>query len=127
MAGEKPIIVIITTHAALGVVYERHLERFGKVVLLSEIAEFERNALRLRASALAVDFTGEDENSALVKQIEELRKKPIMKSLHIAVLCKNVSSALVNMLHAAGVNDIILTTHHTPRSIAQRLHNLLIL
>ncbi len=127
MAGEKPTIVIITTHTALGVVYERHLERFAKVVLLPELAEFERNAIRLHAKALAVDFANEDENGGLMKQIRELRKKPVMKLLHIAVLCKHASSALVSALHDAGVNDIILTTHVTPRSVAQRLHNLLLL
>jgi len=127
MTGEKLTIVMVTTHAALGAVYERHLERFAKVVLLPEIAEFERNAIRLHAKALAIDFVGEDENGTLVKQIQALRKKPVMKQLHIAVLCKHVSSALVDALHAAGVNDIILTTHQTPRSVAQRLHNLLLL
>lgn len=127
MTGEKPTIVIITIHAALGAVYERHLERFAKVVLLPEVSEFERNAIRLHAKALAIDFAGEDENGTLVKQIQMLRKKPVMKSLHIAALCKYASSAFVDALHTAGVNDIILTTHQTPRSVAQRLHNLLLL
>lgn len=127
MTGEKPTIVIVTTQAALGAVYERHLERFAKVVLLPEIAEFERNAIRLHAKALAVDLGNEDEDGSLVAHIQKLRKQPTMKQLHLAVFCRHASSKLVAALHGAGVNDIILTTHATPRSVAQRLHNLLLL
>ncbi len=127
MTGAKPTIVIVSTHASLGAVYERHLARFAKVVLLPELSEFERNAIRLRAKILVIDLADNDERGELVAHIQQLRKRPVMKALRFAVFCKRASSELVSVLHAAGVNDIILTTHHTPRSVAQRLHNLLLL
>lgn len=127
MAVAKPTIVLVTTHAALGAVYERHLERFAKVVLVPEIAEFERRALRLRAALLVVDIGSVGSSDAVVDHIRTLHKMPTMKSLHIVVFATKASSDLVAALHKAGVDDIILTTHHTPRNVAERLHNFLLL
>ena len=127
MTTARPTIVLVTTHPALGAVYERHLERFAKVVLVPEIAEFERRALRLRASLVVVDIGSVGSNDAVVDHIRALRKQPTMKSLQIVVFAAKASSDFVSALHAAGVDDIILTTHHTPRNVAERLHNFLLL
>lgn len=123
----RPIIVIISTHTALGTVYERHLQRFSKIIILPEVTEFERNAIRLHAKMLIMEFVTGSSEDVFLSDILRLRKMPIMKSLIIEVFCRSASSAFVSKLHAAGVNDIILTTHQTPRSVAQRLHNLLLL
>lgn len=127
MTSVRPTIVFITTHPALGAVYERHLERFAKVVLVPEIAEFERRALRLRATLLLLDAGSVDSQEQLVEHIRALRKKPTMKSLRIVVFAAKASSDFVALLHHAGADDIILTTHTTPRNVAERLHNLLTL
>lgn len=127
MPTARPTIVLVTTHPALSAVYERHLERFAKVVLVPEIAEFERRALRLHASLLAIDVGSVGSHDVVVDHIRALRKQPTMKSLRIVVFAAKASSDFVNALHAAGADDIILTTHHTPRNVAERLHNFLLL
>ncbi len=126
MTTAKPTIVLVTTHAALGTVYERHLERFAKVILVPEIAEFERRALRLRAALLVID-AGSVGMDDVVDRIRALHKLPTMKSLHVVVFAAKASSEFVDALHKAGADDIILTTHTTPRNVAERLHNLLLL
>lgn len=127
MATAKPTIVLVTTHTALSAVYERHLERFAKVVLMPEVAEFERRALRLHASLLVIDTGSVGVDDDVVAHVRALHKQPTMKSLHIVVFAKKASSDFVAALHHAGADDIILTTHTTPRSVAERLHNLILL
>ena len=127
MATAKPTIVLVTTHAALGAVYERHLERFAKVVLVPEIAEFERRALRLRAALLVIDAGSVGTDDDVVAHVRALHKQPTMKSLNIVVFTKKASSDFLAALHRAGADDIILTTHSTPRSVAERLHNIILL
>ncbi len=127
MTGIRPTIVLVTTHAALGRVYERHLERFAKVVLVPEIAEFERQALRLHASLLVVDVGSVGGDDDVVSSIRKLRKQPTTKALHIVVFAARASSDFVSALHGVGTDDIILTPHSTPRDIAERLHNMILL
>lgn len=127
MPTARPTIVLVTTHPALSAVYERHLERFAKVVLVPEIAEFERRAIRLHAALLIIDSGSVGSHDDVVGHVRALHKQPTMKSLRIVVFAAKASSDFVNALHAAGADDIILTTHHTPRNVAERLHNFLLL
>jgi len=127
MISARPTIVLVTTHVALGAVYERHLERFAKVVLVPEVGEFERRALRLHAALLVLDAGTIGSHDVVVGHVRALRKLPTMKSLRIVVFSAKGTSDFIGALHDAGADDIILTTHHTPRDVAERLHNLLLL
>lgn len=123
MAAQKPTIALITTHAVLRSVYERHGEHFAKMVSLPDVAEFERRAVRLRASIVMLDETG----SEALADIARLRKRFSASSLRIVVLSPKLTHDRLHELRAAGADDILLTTHHTPRDIMSRLQELLAL
>lgn len=123
MAAQKPTIVLITTHPALRAVYERHGENFVKMVSLPDVAEFERRAVRLRPSVVMLDETGPE----ALSDIARLRKRLSPSSLRIVVLSPKLTHDRLHELRAAGADDILLTTHHTPRDIMSRLQELLAL
>ncbi len=117
MALQKPTIVLITSHALIRSMYERHTEHFAKVVCLPDIAEFERRSTRLHAAALIIDETALE----AVTDIAKLRKRFSRSSLKIMLLCKSLEHTSVQSLHDAGVDDILVTTQLTPREIIARL------
>lgn len=122
MTPERPTIVCITTHPVLRSMVERHGEHFAKVVCLPDVAEFERRALRLNAAALLLD---EASIPTMIHDVARLRKHPGMKSLHIVTVSDRLTHEQRHALHDAGADDILLTTHHTPRDIMARLQTLL--
>lgn len=117
----KPVIALVTTHAAYGAMLERHAENFATMVVYSSFDEFERNALRIAPKVLIVD---EERVSAVTKEMKKFRKHPAFKKLPIILLCPRATPEHVTEFHEAGYDDIILTTHHTPRAIMARIHNL---
>jgi len=102
--------------------YERHGERFAKVICLQDVAEFERRALQLRPFALLID---EDIATSLVDDVRRIRKHPTLKKMRILVLCHKLSYEQQSLLHEAGADDILLTTQHSPRDIMARLQTFL--
>ena len=122
MAGARPTIVCITTHAVLRAMLERHGEHVAKIVCLPDVAEFERRAIRLRPAVLLID---EDAVSPMIEDVIRVRKHPVMKTMRIVTVSKALSHEQRTLLHAAGVNDILLSTSHTPRDIMARLQTLL--
>lgn len=123
MAAQKPTIALITTHAVLRSVYERHGENFAKMVSLPDVAEFERRAVRLRASVIMLDEAGPEALSDIIR----LRKRFSPSGLRIVVLSPKLTHDRLHELRAAGADDILLTTHHTPRDIMSRLQEFLAL
>lgn len=123
MAAHKPTIALITTHAVLRSVYERHGENFAKVVSLPDVAEFERRAVRLRPSMVMLDETGPE----ALSDIARLRKRFSPSVLRIVVLSPKLTHDRLHELRLAGADDILLTTHHTPRDIMSRLQEILAL
>jgi DNA-binding response OmpR family regulator len=122
MAAARPTIVCITTHPVLRSMVERHGERFAKVVCLPDVAEFERRAVRLRPAALLLDETS---IPTMIHDVARLRKHPAMKAMRIVTISDRLTHEDRVALHDAGANDILLTTHHTPRDIMARLQTLL--
>ncbi len=122
MAAARPTIVCITTHPVLRSMVERHGERFAKVVCLPDVAEFERRAIRLRPAVLLLDETSVP---AMIDDVARIRKHPAMKAVHIVTISDRLTHEQRSALHAAGVNDILLTTQSTPRDIMARLQTLL--
>ena len=123
MATQKPTIAFITTHAVLRAVYERHGEHFAKMVSLPDVAEFERRAVRLRPSIVMLDEAGPE----ALADITRLRKRFSPSTLRIVVLSPKLTHERLHELRATGADDILLTTHHTPRDIMSRLQELLAL
>lgn len=117
----KPVIVLVTTHAAYGAMLERHAENFATMAVYSSFDEFERNALRISPKALIID---EERVSVAMKDMKKFRRHPTFKKLPIILLCAKATPEHVTEFHEAGYDDIILTTHHTPRAIMARIHNL---
>ncbi len=122
MTSARPTIVCITTHPVLRNMVERHGERFAKIVCLSDVSEFERRAVRLRPAALLLD---DATVPAMVEDITRIRKHPVMKGMRIITVSDRLTYEQRAALHAAGADDILLTTHHTPRDIMARLQTLL--
>ena len=122
MTGERPTIVCITTHPVLRNMVERHGERFAKIVCLPDIAAFERRATHLRPASLLLD---EASVTAIIADVTRIRKHPAMKSMRIITVSDRLTHDQRAALHAAGADDILLTTHHTPRDIMARLQTLL--
>jgi len=122
MVGARPTIVCITTHPVLRSMVERHGERFANIVSLPDVGEFERRAVRLRPAVLVLD---EASIPAMIHDVERLRKHPAMKSMRIVTVSDRLTHEQRGALHAAGANDILLATHHTPRDIMARLQTLL--
>lgn len=119
---KKPTIVVLTMHATVGAMLERHCEGFAVITVLSDIAEFERRALKLRPRILVLDEAAVADAAV---DVGRLRKNATMKAMKIVVLCKYATPPQVAGLHDAGADDIILTTHHAPRDIAARLSSML--
>ncbi len=122
MTATRPTIVCITTHPVLRNMIERHGERFAKIVCLPDVAEFERRAVQLRPAALLLD---EDSVPAMIHDVERIRKHPTMKTVRIVTISPRLTHEQRSALHTAGADDILLTTHHTPRDIMARLQSLL--
>ncbi len=118
----RPTIVCITTHPVLRNMVERHGERFAKVVCLPDVAEFERRAVQLRPTALLLDETSVP---AMIADVARMRKHPAMKGMRIVTVSDRLTHDQRLALHAAGTDDILLVTHHTPRDIMARLQALL--
>ncbi len=125
MPTPMPTIVVVTTHSAFVGLYERHCKRFAKVVVVPNIAEFLRRALTVHAQVLVIDLHAEGITPSLVKHVHDLHTQPVTKALSIVALCAHTTPHDIAALHAAGINDIILTAHHAPRAIAERIHLLL--
>ena len=123
MATAKPTVVLLTTHATLAAVYERHLEHVGaKVVTVRDVGDIERRAVKVRPALLLLDEESVEDASV---DIVRLRKQPVFSKTRMMVICRHATSAQVQALHAAGSDDIMLTLHHTPRDIASRVQTIL--
>lgn len=122
MTVARPTIVCITTHPVLRNMMERHGERFAKIVCLPDVAEFERRAVHLRPAALLLD---EASIPAMIDDVVRMRKHPAMKGMRIVTVSDRLTHDQRVALHVAGADDILLTTHHTPRDIMARLQTLL--
>lgn len=122
MTAARPTIVCITTHPVLRNMVVRHGERFAKIVCLPDVAEFERRVVRLRPAALLLD---EASVTAMIADVTRMRKHPAMKGVRIVTVSDRLTHDQRASLHAAGADDILLTTHHTPRDIMVRLQTLL--
>ncbi len=122
MAAARPTIVCITTHPVLRNMVERHGDRFAKVVCLPDVAEFERRAVRLRPAALLLD---EASVPTMIDDVARIRKHPAMKTMRIVTVSDRLTHDQRGALQAAGADDILLTTQHTPRDIMARLQTLL--
>lgn len=118
---QKPVIALVTTHPAYAALLERHAEGFATMAVYSSFDEFERNALRVAPTVLMID---EERVSAVTKEMKKFRKHPAFKKLPIILLCSKATPEHVAEFHAVGYDDILLTTHHTPRAIMARIHNL---
>ncbi len=101
---------------------ERHGDRFAKVVCLPDVAEFERRAVRLRPAALLLD---EASVPTMIDDVARIRKHPAMKTMRIVTVSDRLTHDQRGALQAAGADDILLTTQHTPRDIMARLQTLL--
>ncbi|MEK9155428.1 MAG: hypothetical protein AAB839_02150 [Patescibacteria group bacterium] len=123
MAAAKPTVVLLTTHATLAAVYERHLEHLGmKVVTVRDIGDVERRAVKVRPALLLLDESSVKDAAA---DIVCLRKQPVLNKTRLMILCRHATSEQIHALHSAGSDDIMLTSHHTPRDIASRVQTIL--
>lgn len=123
MENALPIVVLITIHPAFASVYERHLGRYAKVVVLPTIEEFLRRALVMRARMIIVDFHTESITQHSVELLHTLHTQPVTKAITMLALCARATPQDISTLHDAGISDIILTAHHAPRAIAERIHH----
>lgn len=90
------------------------------MVCFTDFSEFERRALQLRPSVVIFDAVNIDD---ILKEVKALRKHPAHRAIRILVLCEHLSHDHRVLLHEAGVDDILLTTHFTPRDVIARLQS----
>ncbi len=122
MTSTRPTIVCITTHPLLRNLVERHGEHFANIVCFPDVAEFERRMIRLRPAALLLD---EESVPTMIDDVTRLRKHPVLSSTRIVTISERLTHEQRLKLLDAGTDDILLTTHHTPRDIMARLQTLL--
>jgi DNA-binding response OmpR family regulator len=61
----------------------------------------------------------------MIDDVARVRKHPAMKGMRIVTASERLTHDQRVALHAAGADDILLTTQHTPRDIMARLQSLL--
>lgn len=122
MTPFRPTVVFVTTHTVLRDVYERHGERFAKIVCVPDVAELERRSVQLGPSAVILDV---DSLAEIVEDVKRIKKNATLRKVRIVVIVKNLTHDHRVLLQQAGVDDILFTTYFTPRDIMARLQKLL--
>lgn len=118
MTAERPTIVLITTQPVVRDMYERHGERFAKIVCVPDVQECIRKAAHLRPRAVLLDA---DTVQNSIQAVRDLRAQALLRQSRLAVFTRHLDHDHVAAFHEAGADDILVTTYDTPRDIVARL------